>query len=166
MADRWESSSDHALLRSTLFYLGPRSSHAHIQQDAWGCAYIYERAPNHMIKWFIKQKSLLNWGGLCQSPWTPVCGNSPSLGAAHPRQLRRVVKAWLVFGKWFEIYGRRLSDEGKILQIMSVRLYLWIGSGIPWRWKVLHKCEILIISCSITHAKVRQTYYLINFCAA
>lgn len=30
-------------------------------------------------------------------------------------------------------------------KIYSVLMYLLIGSGIPWRWKVLHKSEISII---------------------
>lgn len=102
----------------------------------------------------------------CRSPHPRGCVPSAE-PIAFPVQPRcEVLKVWLVFVKRPEIRGRKLSEEGKILQNMSVLLYLLIGSGIPWRWKVLHKCEILIISWSITHAKVRQTYfYLVNICA-
>lgn len=101
----------------------------------------------------------------CRSPhpWDCVPSAEPIAFTVQPH--RGVLKARLVFLKRSEIRGRKLSQEGKILQNMSVLLYL-IGSGIPWRWKVLHKCEILIILWSITHAKVQQTYfYLVNICA-
>lgn len=102
----------------------------------------------------------------CHSPHPQGCVPSAEPIPFAVQQCCRVLKAWLVFVKWSEICGRKLSQEGKILQNMSVLLYFLIGSGIPWRWKVWHKCEILIIWCSITHAKVLQTYfYLINICA-
>lgn len=65
----------------------------------------------------------------CDSPHPQDCVPSAELIPFAVWQLHRVLKVWLVFVKWFEIRGRKLSQEGKILQNMSVLLYLLIGLG-------------------------------------